>query len=164
MMVRDLMTPEFEEIRSGASLLEAMRHLQDRPVVEDEIGIKCVVVVDGEHCLRGVLTQSDVVGEILFPYFARDLATTTERTREFLPEDFANLGMWAARVSVRSVMTTDPITIAPDRNAFEAADMLITHKVKSLPVVEDGKVLGILYRSALYRSIAGRVLAEAPKD
>ena len=61
-------------------------------------------------------------------------------------------------------MTTDPITIGPERNAFEAADMLITHKVKSLPVVEDGKVLGILYRSALYRSIAGRVLKEAPKD
>ena len=163
MNVSEIMTREFETVREDSTLLHAMRHLQECPLVEDEVGIKCVVILDREDRIRGVLTQSDVVGEILFPYFARDLAANRPHERTFRSGDYAALAMWAAKVRVKTVMTVDPVTIRPDATNFEAADLLITHKVKSLPVIDDGKVVGILYRSALYRSIAGKVLGEAPK-
>lgn len=162
MKVSDIMTREFEVVREEASLLDAMRHLRECPLVEDEIGIKCVVVLDRHDHLSGVLTQSDVVGEILFPYFVRDLAGQHNGKPTFSDRDFAALGVWAARVRVKDVMTRKPVTIGPDADAFEAADTLVSRKVKSLPVVQEGKVVGILYRSSLYHRIAESILAVAP--
>lgn len=156
------MTREFEVVHEDASLLDAMRHLRDCPLVDDEIGIKCVIVLDRQERLAGVLTQSDVVGEILFPYFVRDIASTRPGRPTFSAQDFVALATWAARVKVRDVMTRKPVTIEPSADAFAAADTLVSRKVRSLPVVEDGKVTGILYRSALYRRIAEAILESVP--
>jgi len=163
--VDQIMTREFETVHEAATLLEAIRHLQDCPLVEDEIGIKCVVVLDDEDRIVGILTQSDVVGEILFPYFVRDLANRSDEERAEIadrsigPADYRNLGVWASRVTVRDVMTRNPETIAPGADLFEAADTIVSRKVKSLPVIDGGKVTGIVYRSSLYRHIADGILA-----
>jgi CBS domain-containing protein len=156
------MTREFEIVHEDATLLDAMRHLRDAPLVEDEIGIKCVVVLDGEDRLAGILTQSDVVGEILFPYFVRDLAGRDQKGSTIRDEDYRALAIWAAKVKVRDVMSREPVTLDPNADLFEAADTIVSRKVKSLPVVEaDGKVVGVVYRSALYRSIAENILQRA---
>jgi CBS domain-containing protein len=156
------MTREFETVRQDATLLEAMHRLRECPLVEDEIGIKCVVVLDEQDQLVGVLTQSDVVGEILFPYFVRDLANRSEALPTIGEHDFHKLAAWAAKVRVRDVMSRDPATLRPEADLFEAADMIVSRKVKSLPVVLDGRVEGIVYRSALYRRIAEAILEHAP--
>lgn len=158
MTVADIMTREFEVVHEDATLFEAMRHLRDCPLVEDEIGIKCVVVLDGSESLTGILTQSDVVGEILFPYFVRDLTDRTDKQRRIRKEDYHALAAWAGKVRVRDVMTKGPVTLSPKDDLFEAADRIVSRKVKSLPVVEDGRVVGIVYRSSLYRHIAGSIL------
>lgn len=158
MNVSDIMTREFEVVHEDASLLDAMRHLRDCPLVQDEIGIKCVVVLDKKDVLVGVLTQSDVVGEILFPYFVRDLADRTEEQRRIKSEDYRALSAWASKVKVRDVMTRSPVTLAANDDLFEAADMIVSRKVKSLPVVDEGRVVGIVYRSSLYRHIAESIL------
>ncbi|HEX5135988.1 MAG TPA: CBS domain-containing protein [Planctomycetota bacterium] len=162
--VADIMTREFEVVHEDATLLEAMGHLRDCPLVEDEIGIKCVVVLDSGDSLAGVLTQSDVVGEILFPYFVRDLADRTAGQRRIRTEDYRALAAWAAKVRVRDVMTRGPVTLAPGDDLFEAADRIVSRKVKSLPVIEGGKVVGIVYRSSLYRHIAGSILESGPRS
>jgi len=156
--VRDIMTREFEVVHEDTTLLDAMRHLRDRPFVEDEIGIKCVVVFDPEQRLSGILTQSDVVGEILFPYFVRDLAKRGDGAPTIRDEDFRALGAWAGRVHVKDVMSRQPRTVGPGEDLFRAADTMVSKKVKSLPVVEDGAVVGIVYRSTLYRRIAESIL------
>jgi CBS domain-containing protein len=161
--VADIMTREFEVVHEDATLLDAMRHLRDCPLVEDEIGIKCLVVLDGGDSLAGVLTQSDVVGEILFPYFVRDLADRTAEQRRIRREDYRALATWAGKVKVRDVMTRGPVTLAPGDDLFEAADFIVSRKVKSLPVVEGGRVVGIVYRSSLYRHIAESILESSPR-
>ena len=162
MKVRDLMTLQFQIVREEDSLLQAVRRLRECPQVEDELGIKSVIVLDGEDRLRGVLTQSDVVDEVLFPYFVRDLSGLSGEDREFRAGDFEALAVWAAKVQVKDVMTYQPTTVSPDADAFEAADLLTSKRIKSLPVIEEGKVIGILYRSALYRYMASSILACAP--
>lgn len=158
MKVADIMTREFEVVHEGASLLEAMRHLRDCPLVQDEIGIKCVVVLDGDNRLVGVLTQSDVVGEILFPYFVRDLAGRGDGQRVIQDADYRALATWAGKVKVRDVMSRTPVTLGPDADLFEAADLIVSRKVKSIPVLEGDKVVGIVYRSSLYRRMAESIL------
>jgi CBS domain-containing protein len=157
--VTDVMTREFEVVRENASLLEAMRHFRECPLVGDEVGIKCLVVLDGQDRFVGVLTQSDVVGEVLFPYFVRNLADSTGEQRTIQEEDFANLAAWAKKARVRDVMTRSPVTLEADEDVFEAADVLISRKVKSIPILQRGRVVGIVYRSALYKRIAESILA-----
>ena len=45
---------------------------------------------------------------------------------------------------VKDIMTTDVITITPDVDVVCAFEKLMKHKISSLPVVEDDKVIGIL--------------------
>jgi len=45
---------------------------------------------------------------------------------------------------VNAAMTPDPITVRPDVGIEQAARLLLTLKVGSLPVVEEGKVIGII--------------------
>jgi len=161
--VAEVMTPEFQVVQESTTLLAAMERLRECPLVEDEIGIKCVVVLGADGKLSGILTQSDVVGEILFPYFVRELAAPGQRPAPSMePSDFRGLAAWAAKVRVRDVMSRDPVTVRPDANIFEAADLIVSRRVKSLPVVRDGRVLGIVYRSSLYHHIAESILDAAP--
>ena len=162
MTVADIMTREFEVVSEESSLLDAMRHLRDSPVVQDEIGIKCVIVLDSDNSLVGVLTQSDVVGEILFPYFVRALADRHDGPPAIQQKDYRALAAWAAKVKVRDVMSRCPVTLGPEAGLFDAADTIVSKKVKSLPVVEGDRVVGIVYRSSLYRRIAESILATAP--
>jgi CBS domain-containing protein len=157
--VADIMTREFELVHEEATLLQAMRHLRDCPLVEDEIGIKCVIVLNRNDELVGILTQSDVVGEILFPYFVRDLANQGGTKPTIRDEDYRALAAWATKVKVKDVMSRKPVTLAPDTGLFEAADTIVSQKVKSVPVVEGSKVVGIVYRSSLYRHMAESILA-----
>ena len=113
MTVADIMTREFELVHEEATLLQAMRHLRDCPLVEDEIGIKCVIVLNRDEELVGILTQSDVVGEILFPYFVRDLANQGGAKPTIRDEDYRALAAWATKVKVKDVMSRKPVTLAP---------------------------------------------------
>jgi CBS domain-containing protein len=163
MKVSEIMTRRFETVAEDESLLDAIPRLRESSQVEEEVGIKCIVVQDAEAKMCGVLTQSDVVRELLYPYFVRDLASERAEQPEFLASDFEALGAWAGRLTVKEVMTHDPVTIGPDGTGFEAADLLLRHRIKALPVVEGGRVVGIVYRSSLYRRLAESILKARPE-
>jgi CBS domain-containing protein len=47
-------------------------------------------------------------------------------------------------VAVRDVMSRDVITGSPDMDAHEAADLMAKHQIRRLPVVENGRLVGIV--------------------
>jgi len=48
---------------------------------------------------------------------------------------------------VKAFMSTKNITIEPDRSPMEAARMMVKHDIGRLPVVKDGRIIGIMSRS-----------------
>lgn len=64
---------------------------------------------------------------------------------------------WLAHIPVRAVMATAIQTIAPTDSAHAAADRMLQHRVGCLPVVEDGRLVGLLSETDLLRCLA-RVL------
>jgi CBS domain-containing protein len=48
---------------------------------------------------------------------------------------------------VKAFMSTRNITIGPDKSPMEAARMMVKHDIGRLPVVSDGKIIGIMSRS-----------------
>ena len=57
----------------------------------------------------------------------------------------------AAEARVRQWMTVDPVTIDPDTTIDEAADIMFEHNFRHLPVVKDGRPLGIVSLRRLSR-------------
>jgi acetoin utilization protein AcuB len=51
---------------------------------------------------------------------------------------------YARNLKVASAMTVDPVVVAPEMPLVEAASLLSTYRIGSLPVVEKGKVVGII--------------------
>ena len=54
---------------------------------------------------------------------------------------------------ISRIMIQNPVTIAPDESLLSAAEVLHTTKYGALPVVEDGKVIGILTDNDLIRTL-----------
>lgn len=46
--------------------------------------------------------------------------------------------------TVDSVMSKNPITVSPDTDIHEAANIMAQHQVRRLPVVENNQIVGIL--------------------
>jgi CBS domain-containing protein len=55
------------------------------------------------------------------------------------------------RATVAEYMTRDPISIAPNATALEAARLMLEHKIGGLPVVVDGRVVGVITEIDLLR-------------
>ena len=104
-----------------------MKRLRHLPVVE-------------EGRLVGILTQRDLFHAAL----STALNFGEKAQKEFLKT-----------VVVKEVMTDDVRTIGPDADVKEAARLLIEHRIGCLPVVENGKIVGILSETDLMRVIAG---------
>jgi CBS domain-containing protein len=62
------------------------------------------------------------------------------------------------------LMTAKPISIAPDADIRLAAHLLVEHRIRRLPVVEDGHLLGLLSVSDLIHAIAQMKIKDEIKD
>lgn len=64
-----------------------------------------------------------------------------------------------ARLTAGSVMTKTVITVEPERDAAEAARIMLDHKIGALPVVDGGVLVGIVTETDMLRAfvaLAGR--------
>jgi len=76
-----------------------------------------------------------------------------------LPSPATSLSMWEinyllARLTVGSVMRHTVITVDPDREATEAAQIMLDHKIGALPVVDGGVIVGIVTETDMLRAFA----------
>jgi CBS domain-containing protein len=56
------------------------------------------------------------------------------------------------KLTVGEVMTRSVITIGPDRPARDGARIMLDHKIGALPVVEGGRLVGIITETDLVRA------------
>ena len=94
-----------------------------------EHNIKQVPVVDQKGKLLGILTDRDIKQAWASP------ATTLS---------IYELTYVLQKLTVESVMVRDLITVTPNSTIERAAKILHDRKIGSLPVVEDGKLVGII--------------------
>jgi acetoin utilization protein AcuB len=76
-----------------------------------------------------------------------------------LPSPATSLSIWEinyllARLTVGSVMRHTVITVDPDREAAEAAQIMLDHKIGALPVVDGGVIVGIVTETDMLRAFA----------
>jgi CBS domain-containing protein len=145
---RDVMTSEVVTIGLEASVEDLAKLLEERR-------ISGVPVLDAKGALVGVVTQSDLVQR------SRDLelppALNILDLHLFLetPSHFQKRLEKLLGNKVKDVMTRDPITVAPDTPVQEIARLMSNKGVHTLPVVDAGKLAGIVGKLDLIRGLAG---------
>ena len=148
MKVRDIMTTDVAAVtpetpvRKVAELLLA-RRISGVPVIDDS----------GE--LVGIVSEGDLISRSARTFDSRRewwLALIAEGTS--LPEEFVDYVKTGDKQPVRHVMVSPVITTSEDTPVDEAAQLLETHHIKRMPVLRDGKVVGIVSRSNLLRALA----------
>ncbi len=78
--------------------------------------------------------------------------------REASPSDATTLSIYElnyllAQLAVERIMTRDVQSVGPDATIREAARLMLERKIGGLPVVEAGKVVGILTESDIFRMV-----------
>jgi CBS-domain-containing membrane protein len=152
MKAMEVMTRDVVSIGPDASVLEAVRlMLQHR--------ISGLPVVDAAGNLQGVVTEGD---------FLRRTETGTQRKHSRFVEFLLGPGRLAVDYAhasgrkVSEVMTPDVHTVTEDAPLEQVVHLMERHRVKRLPVVRGGKVIGIVTRANLMRAVANLALAEHP--
>ena len=56
-------------------------------------------------------------------------------------------------IPVANVMSRNPISLSPDTPISEAARLLVAHKIGGLPIVVDGRLVGIITTSDLLETL-----------
>ncbi len=90
--------------------------------------VGAVLVTEGDHCLVGIFTGRDAVHRVLAE------------------------GKSAAHTTLGEVMTREPDTMPSGKMAIEALRLMKDGRYRHLPIVDDGRVVGIVSRFDLAAS------------
>ncbi len=153
MKVKDIMTKKVITFQPEDTLHKALD-------VFTKKGISgAPVVKDGKFA--GLITELDIIKVIdiytprvhfsSMPQFFLVLAGLKSRSRA---AEMKKKIMAASRLKIEDFMTKDPVTIEENADIMEAARIIDTYKVNRIPVVENGKVKGIITRNDLIKSVA----------
>ena len=115
-----------------------------------------VPVVDGDGMLVGIVTEADLVlpdqdGDLHIPHYVNLFGGTVfleslHRFEERLRKAFA--------ANAQDMMTRDPDTVSPDTSVREAARLIHETGHNRLPVVEDGRLVGVVTRLDVLGALA----------
>jgi CBS domain-containing protein len=116
--------------------------------------ISAVPVCDADGALRGIVSESDIIRPFRASVQARrdwwigQMAEGEEMSREFLEY---------LRVDTRTaadVMATGIITADERASVPQLAELMVNHEIKRVPILRDGRLVGIVSRADLVAAIA----------
>lgn len=134
MRVRDLMTAKPITVDPETPMLEARQRM-----VEERF--RHLVVVEDARVV-GIVTDRDI--------------------RLNLPSPATSLSVWElnfllSKLTVGGVMSRAVLVVDPERPIADAARIMMEHKIGALPVVENGRLVGIVTESDFVRAMAGAI-------
>jgi CBS domain-containing protein len=143
MKARDIMTHRVLTIRPDATVFDAASLMLKRR-------ISGLPVVTGDGALVGMLTESDLL---------RRTETATEKQRPrwltFLlgPGRAAEAFTKSHGRKVEEVMTPTPYTVGEDATLDDLVVLMEGHNIKRVPVVREGRIVGIVSRANLLKAL-----------
>ena len=141
-MVRDVVT-----VHPDTDIAEAIKLLSEHDV-------SALPVVDGQGNLVGILSEADLIHRVEIgtekhrPWWLE--AVTGAST---LAEEFAK----SHGMKVGEIMTSAAISVSEDTPLSEIATLFERKRIKRVPVVEDGKLVGVVSQSNLIQALASVV-------
>jgi CBS domain-containing protein len=144
MLAKDVMTTEVIAVAPTMSVQQVAKLLAER-------GISAVPVVDGDHRVIGMVSEGDLLHrseigtERRRSWWLDMVASTNQAAGDYIKSHSAN---------VQDVMTRDVIAVTETTSVADIALLLESNRIKRVPVVRDGKLVGIVSRANLVRALA----------
>ena len=144
MRAMDVMTSEVITVDENASVTAVAKLLAER-------GISGVPVVDPDNRVIGMVSEGVLLHRA---------ETGTERRRSWWLEMMASTNQLAGDYvkshgrTVKDVMTRDVISVTDETPIADIALLLETNRIKRVPVIRDGMLVGIVSRANLVRVLA----------
>jgi len=152
MKIKEIMNREVRTVHPDTSLAELARLFA-------ETGIHGAPVVDAENRLIGIVTESDVLNATKTKYVKYNLVYPSihqfgmEFKEGVAYEELAKAFDEVKHVPVSQVMTRKVVTAGPEDLVEDIAPMMVQKKINRIPIVEKGKVVGIVTRSDILRGL-----------
>lgn len=147
MLARDLMTKEVVSVPPNMPINQIAQLLLKNT-------ISGVPVVDADGRVLGMVTEGDLIARNDAQREARrDWWLGLLADGEDLSPEFLKTIHW--QLSARDVMVSPVIMVSEDTDAAEVARILKEKRIKRVPVVRDGRVVGIISRADLLTAVAG---------
>ena len=114
-------------------------------MVKNKIG--SMVVVEGSGEVVGIATERDIIEDIILS------------------------GKNPEEVKVQDIMTKNIIAVSPETTLEEAAEVMVNNKIKKLPVIDKGRLVGIItatdliaYENKLVEKVASLIMSSPMKN
>jgi CBS domain-containing protein len=112
-------------------------------------GLSTLPVVDPNGALEGILSEKDLFRGI-YPdysdYFVNPEAFNDEDEREGRVRELRTHPVY-------EFMTTNVEKVTPQTPLMLAGGLMVAHRVHSLPVIDEGKLVGMISREMVFRTI-----------
>lgn len=123
--------------------------------------INGVPVVDGGGSLLGIITEGDLVHRGLDEHFEPRTSLWKENFWRSVFRRRPEPDRAEGRIATE-VMTREVVTVTPDTDVIVVARLLIEHSVKALPVLDGGRLVGMISRFDLVKLFGERTDAFNP--
>jgi len=124
-----------------------------------ETGIHGAPVVDAEDRLIGIVTESDVLKATKTKYVKYNLVYPSihqfgmDFKEGVAYEDILKAFDEVKHIPVSQLMTRKVTTAGPDDLVEDITPMMVKHKINRVPIVEKGKLVGIVTREDILRGL-----------
>lgn len=152
MNAADIMNHAVISVDPDLSLAEVAKLMLGR-------GISAVCVVGRDRKLIGMVSEGDLM---------RRVEIKTDRKRSWWlrlvagDEELASEYVKCRGRKARDVMTRAPVSVSEETPAADIVALLEQHRIKRVPVVRDGRIVGIVSRANLLRAFAAEAAREQP--
>ena len=144
--VKDIMTSDVIFVTPEMEIVQAARLMLEKRV-------NGLPVVDSSGTVVGILCQSDMVAQqksvpipSLFSLLDGFMPLTSLKRIEKEVEKIA-------AITVAEAMTAKPVTVTPDTAIEEVASLMVDKCFHTLPVVKDGKLVGVVGKEDVLRTL-----------
>jgi len=144
--VKDIMTREIITVSPETEIVNVAKILLEK-------GINGLPVIDASGRLVGVLCQSDLVAQqksipipSVFTLMESFIPLTSIKRIDKEVEKIAAL-------TVEQAMTPNPVTVGPETDIAEVAKLMVDKKYHTLPVMQAGKVVGIVGKEDVLKTL-----------
>src|SRR5246127_2770528 len=144
MLAMDVMTSEVITVEEDASVPSVAKLMAER-------GISSVPVIDKDKRVVGMVSEGDLLHRA---------ETGTERRRSWWLEMMSSTNQLAGEYikshsgKVKDIMTRNVLSVTEETPVADIAVLLETNRIKRVPVLRDGKLVGIVSRANLVRALA----------
>lgn len=142
MRVKDIMDTTPNLVRTSDTFEHLIKIL-------DEANYRVVFVVDKEDKLVGIVTESDIVKVLIPKYISFDEFLISAMNENYLE----NKCIESRNLTITEIMTKIILSVHEDDAVIKPAALMVVNKIHTLPVVRDGKVVGIVHLINLIKHI-----------